>query len=258
MTLTGEAGYAETAPAVSAAQAQSGPLGLLLELIEQRKVDICEVSLAQITEDFLRRISSIEWPDLEESSKFLVIAATLLFIKARVLMPKRKDLDNAGEDLEGQDPAELLVDRLRAYKVFRDAARKLRELELLAQMSYRRGRYETLGSRWLGNPLEGLLPQDLRDIYERIALRKEEADFAAPEEEVPLAELMNSLLGALSRRRSAEFLKALGVIKDRQALIGSILALLELARLGIVTVSQVAPGEPIWMSLREEAGHGPG
>lgn len=258
MTPAGEEAYGAAATQVSAAQAQSGPLGLLLELIEQRKVDICEVSLAQITDDFLRRISAMEWPDLEESSKFLVIAATLLFIKARVLMPKRKDLDSTGDDAEGQDPAELLVDRLRAYKVFRDAARKLRGLELLAQMSYRRGRYEKLGSRWLGNPLEGLLPQDLRDIFERVARGKEDAEFSAPEEEVPLAELMNSLLGALAKRRSAEFLKALGTIKDRQALIGSILALLELARLGIVTVSQVAPGEPIWMSLREEAGHGPG
>ena len=256
MTLSGEAPY-EAAPPVSAAQAQSGPLGLLLELIEQRKVDICEVSLAQITDDFLRRISSLQWPDLEESSRFLVIAATLLFIKARVLMPKRKDLESAEEDAEGQDPAELLVDRLRAYKVFRDAARKLRGLELLAQMSYRRGRYEKLGSRWLGNPLEGLLPQDFQDILERITRGKEDASFQVPEEEVPLAELMNSLLGSLAKRQSAEFLKALGFIKDRQALIGSILALLELARLGIVTVSQVGPGEPIWMSLREEAGHGP-
>lgn len=257
MTEGGGAELRATAP-VSAAEAQSGPLGLLLELIEQRKVDICEVSLAQITDDFLRRISAMEWPDLEESSRFLVIAATLLFIKARVLMPKRKDLEGPEEDAEGQDPSELLVDRLRAYKLFRDAARKLRGLELIAQMSYRRGRYEKLGSRWLGNPLEGLLPQDFQDIFERVIRGREEASFSAPEEEVPLAELMNSLLGALSKRRSAEFIKALGHIKDRQALIGSILALLELARLGIVTVSQAAAGEPIWMSLREEAGHGPG
>lgn len=243
---------------VSAAEAQSGPLGLLLELIEQRKVDICEVSLAQITDDFLKRISAMEWPDLEESSRFLVIAATLLFIKARVLMPKRKDLESPEEDAEGQDPAELLVDRLRAYKVFRDAARKLRGLELIAQMSYRRGRYEKLGSRWLGNPLEGLVPLDFQDIFERVIRGREDATFNTPEEEVPLAELMNCLLGALSKRRSAEFLKALGHIKDRQALIGSILALLELARLGIVTLSQAGAGEPIWMSLREEAGYGPG
>lgn len=253
MNLPADESFEAVAPA-----AQAGPLGLLLELIEQRKVDICEVSLAQITEDFLKRISAMEWPDLEESSKFLVIAATLLFIKARVLMPKRKDLEAPEEDGEGQDPAELLVDRLRAYKVFRDAARQLRGLELLAQMSYRRGRYEKLGSRWLGNPLEGLLPQDLWDIFDRVMQGREDRSFQTPEEEIPLAELMNSLLGALAKRRSAEFIKALGDIRDRQALIGSILALLELARLGIVTLSQVGPGEPIWMSLREEAGNGPG
>ncbi|HOY89828.1 MAG TPA: ScpA family protein, partial [Bacillota bacterium] len=120
---------AKEGPAAFNTAGYSGPLSLLLELIEQRKVDICEVSLADITDDYLRRISALEWPDLEESSRFLVIAATLIFIKARVLMPKRKDLEAAQEEEEGPDPAELLVDRLRAYKLFRDAARKFKVLE---------------------------------------------------------------------------------------------------------------------------------
>ena len=240
------------------AQGYSGPLNLLLDLIEQRKVDICEVSLAQITDDYLQRISLVEWPDLEESSRFLVIAATLLFIKARVLMPKRKDLDEPEGAEEGEDPAELLVNRLRAYKVYRDAARKLRLLEADASLHFRRGRYEKLGSRWPGNPLEGMLPQDFFDMITRISSEKKQGDIAVPYEETPLEDFMNSLIGALKRKRNADFLKALGTIKDKQALIGSLLALLELAKLGIISISQMGPGQPIWMSMREEGIHGPG
>lgn len=247
----------EPIPSYKDQQAQAGPLSVLLELIEQRKVDICEVSLAEITDDFLRKIGAVEWPDLEESSKFFVIAATLLFIKARVLMPKRRDIEGGMEEAEGPDPAELLVDRLRAYKIFRDAARMFRGLEAEAQMHYRRGRFEKLGTRWLGNPLEGIIPEDLLEIFERLTIGISQPSFEAPEEEVPLSDFMDLLLCAIAKRKSADFIKALGHIKDKQALIGSILALLELARLGIVTLSQLGPKEPIWMTLREEAAHGP-
>lgn len=235
----------------------SGPLSLLLDLIEQRKVDICEVSLAQITDDYLRKISQVEWPDLEESSRFLIVAATLLFIKARVLMPKRRDLEAEPEE-EGLDPAELLVDRLKTYKVFRDVARRLRAFEEAASHMLRRGRYEQLEARWKGNPLEGQLPSDLYDILERVLDKGKDERIEAPGEEIPLADFMNSLIGALKRRRAADFKAAIGAVRDRAYLIGCFLALLELARLGIVTLSQACPSEPIWMSLKEEvAENGP-
>lgn len=254
MTFTAEPGSISGTQASFNAAGYSGPLSLLLDLIEQRKVDICEVSLAEITEEYLKRISAIEWPDLEESSRFLVIAATLLFIKARVLMPRKKDIDAVAEEEEGPDPAELLVDRLKAYKVFRDASRKLRLLEAEAALWFRRGRFEHLATRWHGNPLEGRQPQDLFEMVSRLLEKAQPAEVEGPRDEVPLAHFMNELLGALKRRRSADFLGALGIIKDRRALIGSFLALLELAKLGIISLSQMAPGEPIWMSLREEAG----
>lgn len=248
---------AKEGPAAFNAAGYSGPLSLLLELIEQRKVDICEVSLADITDDYLRRISALEWPDLEESSRFLVIAATLIFIKARVLMPRRKDLEAAQEEEEGPDPAELLVDRLRAYKLFRDAARKFKVLEAEASRMYGRGRYEQLGVRWQGNPLEGVLADDFWEIIQRLEDRNKEAAIAAPYEETPLADFMNSLLGALKNKKSEDFIKALGVVKDMGAVIGSLLALLELAKMGIITISQASTGGPIWMAWREEAQDGP-
>ena len=137
----------------------------------------------------------------------------MIFIKARVLMPKRKDLKTSQGEEEGPDPAELLVDRLRAYKVFRDAARKLKALEAEASRMYRRGRYEQLGVRWQGNPLEGVLVDDFWDIIQRLGDRNREAAIAAPYEETPLADFMNSLLGALKNRKGVDFMRALGAIR---------------------------------------------
>ena len=120
----------------------SGPLDLLLTLIERREIDICQVSIAQIADDYLEHVLSMEWLDIDEAAEFLVLAATLLYIKVRALLPENERdheaLELSADGADEPDPGELLVARLIEYRRFRDAARALRPLEAVGLRAYRR------------------------------------------------------------------------------------------------------------------------
>ena len=111
-----------------------GPLDLLLHLIEKAELDIRDVFVSEITSQYLEYISSAEDMDMELSSEFLTMAATLLYIKSRSLLPKPPREPNEFEVEE--DPEVLLMRQLREYKAYKDATAKLTELEDAAQRSY--------------------------------------------------------------------------------------------------------------------------
>ncbi len=112
-----------------------GPLDLLLHLIEREKLDITAVSLAQIADQFLDFVRSIEKVQPGTLADFLVMAARLVYIKSRLLLPQPTNSEN-GEDEE--DPGEALARQLREYKRFRDAAEALRFIEERGLRSYLR------------------------------------------------------------------------------------------------------------------------
>ena len=104
-----------------------GPLDLLLHLIEKNKVDIYDIPISEITSQYLDYIRSMEEEDLDVMSDFLVMAATLLKIKAKMLLPVKEE-----EEEEG-DPREELVRRLIEYKIYKYAAEELKDLSVDAQ-----------------------------------------------------------------------------------------------------------------------------
>ena len=107
-----------------------GPLDLLLHLIEKNKVDIYDIPISEITSQYLSYIRSMEEEDLDVMSEFLVMAATLLKIKAKMLLP-------AGEEEEEEgDPREELVRRLIEYKIYKYASLQLKEREMAAEKSF--------------------------------------------------------------------------------------------------------------------------
>ena len=107
-----------------------GPLVLLLHLIEKNKVDIFDIPISEITSQYLSYIRSMEEEDLDVMSEFLVMAATLLKIKAKMLLP-------AGEEEEEEgDPREELVRRLIEYKIYKYASLQLKEREMAAEKSF--------------------------------------------------------------------------------------------------------------------------
>mgnify|MGYP000665497613 FL=1 len=107
-----------------------GPLDLLLHLIEKNKVDIYDIPISEITEQYLAYIREMEEEDLDVMSDFLVMAATLLRIKAKMLLPAKED------DEEEGDPREELVLRLLEYKIYKYASRELKAREYEAEKTF--------------------------------------------------------------------------------------------------------------------------
>ncbi len=105
-------------------QAFEGPLDLLLHLIEKAEVDIYDIPIAEITDQYLSYINMMEIHDLEVSSEFLVMAATLLEIKSRMLLPKPRKEDDG---TEAADPREELVQKLIEYKKYKEASLELKD-----------------------------------------------------------------------------------------------------------------------------------
>src|ERR1043166_6093560 len=105
-----------------------GPLDLLLYLIKKEEVDLYEVNLTKLATQFIEYIETMRLLDLEIAGEFVVMAATLMYIKSRELLPVDQQVQTEGED-EGEDPRWGLIRQLVEYKKFKDAASQLAVLE---------------------------------------------------------------------------------------------------------------------------------
>lgn len=102
-----------------------GPLDLLLHLIKQSKMDIENIELSKITEQYLEIMSTLPELDLEKASEFIEVAATLIEIKSKALLPKLIE----SEEIDEEDPEALLLQRLQEYKLFKETSEKLKTIE---------------------------------------------------------------------------------------------------------------------------------
>lgn len=109
-------------------QVFEGPLDLLLHLIDINKIDIYDIPISLITDQYLAYIHQMEKQDMEIMSEFLVMAATLLKIKSKMLLPVEKKTDE--EIADGEDPRQELVERLLEYKMYKYAAEELKDMQL--------------------------------------------------------------------------------------------------------------------------------
>lgn len=116
-----------------------GPFDLLLFFIERDELDIYDIPIAQITDEFLRYTHQLDELNIEVASEFILVAATLMRIKAKTLLP-RKELDEEGNEI---DPREELVQRLIEYKKFKEVTDALRELEADRLLKNKRGNTQT-------------------------------------------------------------------------------------------------------------------
>src|SRR5512136_2942960 len=114
-----------------------GPLDLLLYLIKKEEVDIYEVNLTKLATQFIDYIEVMRMLDLEIAGEFLVMAATLMYIKSRELLPKDQQV-TAEEEEDGEDPRWELIRQLVEYKKFKDAAAQLQMLEIRQENTYPR------------------------------------------------------------------------------------------------------------------------
>ena len=114
-----------------------GPLDLLLHLIREHQLDILDIPMAKITDEYLRYLALMQELDLDVAGEFLVMAATLIHIKSKMLLPPEETAE--GEEVEEPDPRAELVTRLLEYKKFKEAAQTLGLLEAEQLLVHRRG-----------------------------------------------------------------------------------------------------------------------
>lgn len=145
-----------------------GPIDLLLHLIERAKVNIKDIFVSQITEQYLAFLDEIQELDLEKASEFLAVASTLLLIKSRSLLPKP-------QPLEEDDPEALLIQQIEEYRLFKEASGKLREYEETARHAYYK-----LPEEYAFPPplieLENVSLQELSQAFFTVLNRSTEAD----------------------------------------------------------------------------------
>lgn len=224
-----------------------GPLDLLLHLIEEQKVDIYDIPIAKIAEAYLRYLAETPELDLESAGEFLLMAATLVHIKSRMLLP-REEVAEEGETSE--DPRAQLVERLLEYKRYKEAALALGEREAAQQLVF--GRSGDLGPP--SSPL-GLRLVDLLVAFQEVLKRAEaEPPLVVEREEVDIGERMALLLERLKEESPIPFSSLFEKGSRRLEVIVTFLALLELLRQGLIRCRQSVPfGEIVIYRVEKRA-----
>jgi segregation and condensation protein A len=235
----------------------TGPFDLLLQLIGKHKLDVTEVALHQVTDDFLAHIRAMgdEW-DLDEVSEFLVVAATLLDLKAARLLPSAAVEDE--EDLALLEARDLLFARLLQYQAFKQAASYLSGLvEAGAGRRPRAVALEPQYARALPELVLGIGPQRLAALAARALAPKPPPVVSTAhvhQERVSVREHATALRDRLLRTRTASFRALCSDCRSTLEMVARFLALLELYREGMVAFDQVqALGE---LTVRWTGGDG--
>lgn len=223
----------------------SGPFEVLLNMIARRKLDITEVALSQVTDEFLAFVAAQDRTDLEHMSEFLVVAATLLEMKTLRLLPRN---EVAEEDLELLEARDLLFAKLLQYRAYKEVAADM--AVRLAQESLRYGRAATLEPE-----LRNILPEvQLTLTVQELAILAAQAIYAPPQQ-VPLAHLHDPIVPVSSQVSLLRSRLVLGdpisftqLCRDAGNLptvVSRFLAVLEMLRNGEVAVSQESPLAPL-------------
>lgn len=243
-------------------QAFEGPLDLLLHLIEKNKVNIYDIPIAEITDQYMEYIAGLTGDSLEVMSEFLVMAATLLDIKSRMLLPP--EVTEEGEEV---DPREELVQKLLEYKMYKYMASELRDRQESAEYHYYRAQNlpeEVLAYREpvdVEALLSGVTLDRLQKMFQDILRRQENridpvrSRFGSlKKEEVNLTETMGFVQGYITDHGHCTFRELLTLRRGRMYAIVTFLTLLQLMKEGMVEVSQEEAFSDIQISRTDKSG----
>lgn len=223
-----------------------GPLDLLLHLIDKNKVNIFDIPIVEITNQYMEYIKDIKEEDMGTMSEFLVMAATLLDIKSRMLLPKE-----VNEEGEEEDPRQELVERLLEYKMYKYMSYELRERQQDAEKSLYKGSSmpkEVLEYREpvnLEELLSGVTLAGLNRIFQDIMRRQESrvdqvrSKFGQMEkEEVNLEETIEHVEKYIAKNKKCTFRGLLENQTSKMRVIITFLTVLEMMKTGKIEVSQ--------------------
>lgn len=211
----------------------SGPLDLLLRLIEEQRLDVTTIALAEVTDQYLAHLRQLDTPDPNELADFLVIAARLVLLKSRLLLPT---LAAAAPDDDGND----LAAQVRAFQRFKHASERLRELlESGARAYAREAPPPTLPPRPL--PAGGGRPADLLRAYLRWRASQAPARQPVAGPRIRLVDKLCQVRDALLRWGKVRFQRLAQWCTSRLEVVVLFLAVLELQRRGLAEVEQTTP-----------------
>ena len=223
-----------------------GPLDLLLHLIKKSEINIYDIPIHLIAQQYLTYIEAMEDLNLTVAGEFLVMAATLLQIKSKMLLPAD---ETAADEEDGPDPREELVRRLLEYKQFKDAARQLDEHERLWREIYSREQGPALDLESDETLLDNVSLFDLVDVLQGILDRNPgKAFMEVLPDNLTVRERMNAILEMLQGQESVNFVELFEPACHCLVVIVTFLALLELMRLRTVRVFQTGHFGPILVS----------
>lgn len=225
-----------------------GPLDLLMHLIERDKIDIYDIPIVSITEQYLAYLQGLQEFDMEIASEFLVMAATLLQIKSRMLLPKEEQ----PEDEEEPDPRQQLVEMLLEYKRIKAMALKLSDLKAAAEVFVTRPAYlQLLVKRKLAPYTVG----QLIEAYAGLTGKEQLASAYIEPQTYSVAEKITSILEALALHPEGMSLQDFCGSGHRGEQVAAFLGVLELLKEGLIYINQTEAFGPIYI-FGKEVSHG--
>ncbi len=239
-----------------------GPLDLLLHLIEKNKVDIYDIPIVEITKQYLDYVNQMEKEDLNIVSDFLVMAATLLDIKSRMLLPAPET-----EEGEEEDPRAELVARLLEYKKYKLMAQELADMEeeagdvlfKMPTVPKEVAKYESPVD--LDKLLDGLTLAKLQRIFDSVMRRQKEkidpirSKFGTIKREpISLETKIMDVMHYARKHRKFSFRQMLERQRDKLEVVVSFLAILELMKIGKIHLTQEHTFDDMWIETLEQEG----
>ena len=215
-----------------------GPLDLLLHLLKEQKMDICDIPIAEITKQYMQYLEMMQELNLELVGEYLVMAAELTRIKSKTLLPS-PETDEESEFGGGEDPRSELMRRLREYQRYRDAAFELRMKEHDRQQVFSRGGEIEIEESSENLQLMDATVFDLFTAYQKILDSKSfEKDYEIEITEMSVTDRMQYILDILNSSDSVTFESFFTVLNNKQEIIVTFLGILELMRLKLMRVQQ--------------------
>jgi segregation and condensation protein A len=223
-----------------------GPLDLLLYLIRRHSLDILDIPMAELTRQYMEYVEMMRSTQLELAADYLLMAALLIEIKSRMLLPRPPRQD----ENEPEDPRAELVRRLLEYERMKKAAHSLGEMPVA-------GRDFTVVEVYIEQALAERLPDihvaDLSEAWRSILMRaKMTKHHRITREQLSVRAHMSRILRALSPGQFVEFSQLFEPERGVALLVVSFLALLELARESLIEITQQTPFDPIYVKLKSE------
>ena len=210
----------------------AGPLDLLLFLIRQEQANIFDIPIAKITDEYLKYIRLMKSLDIAVAADFLVMAATLIEIKSKMLLP-REPSESENEEIE--DPRQELVDRLLEYEKFKSAAQMLYERTTIEEAIFARGQIESDEH----NAEISATLFDLISVFQKILARqREEIQMEIHREEISLADMIRTLRRRIFDENEVSLLRFFDEMHTKRELVTAFMAVLEIVRTESVKLMQ--------------------